>query len=337
MKHNLISIDLAKNSFQLCAFDQHNKVAYNKRLTRSKLINTLSQLEPTTVVMEACYSSNPWARKITTMGHDVKLIPPFQVKPFLVGNKNDANDAVAIAEASLRPKTRFVPVKTLEQQDLQSLERIRERMVKQRTALMNQLRGLISEYGITINTGASALKQTIPQILEAEQLTTVATRFVKLLYKELLGLENRLQAINEELTSLVSQNGDYHRLLEVHGIGPVTAKTLIAFAGNASQFKNGRQMAAWIGLVPRQHASGDVNRLGKISKRGNNTLRRLLIHGARSVIQWCSSKDDKLSRWIKNLLLRMHPCKVVVAVANKLARIAWVVLAKRSTYNPALV
>jgi transposase len=258
-------------------------------------------------------------RKIESLGHSVKLIPPYQVKPFLVGNKNDHNDAIAIGEAAMRPTARFVPVKTLAQQDVQSLQRIRERLVKARTSVANQCRGLLSEYFIVVDKKIASLLVAIPDILENADngLTPVARGFIRLLADEIHDLNQRIATIEKETLTLVEQNADYQRLLEMPGIGPVTATAFMASV-NVNQFKHGRQMAAWIGLAPRQHASGDVNRLGAISKRGNESLRRLLIHGARAVTRWSEGKTDKFNQWINQLKQRMHPNKVIVAVANKL-------------------
>lgn len=337
MKSNLISIDLAKNVFQVCVFDDNQQIIMNKKVSRAKLLDTLRQFETTDVVMEACYSSHPWGRAIQSLGHRVRLIPPYQVKPFVVGNKNDSNDAIAIGEASRRPKASFVPVKTLEQQDIQSLQRIRERQMKHRTAITNQLRGLLAEYGIVIPVGRHKLRAQIPQILEdAEQpLTAVARQFVAQLNEELIVLEARIGVMEAELRELTKTHEDYQRLQTIPGVGPMVASAVIAAVGDPDYFKNGRQMAAWIGLTPKQHASGDKSRMLGISKRGDRYLRKLLIHGARTVLNWCANKTDKLSLWLQALSRRAHPCQVVVALANKLARIIWAVLKTKQPYHAA--
>jgi transposase len=335
MKNSLVSIDLAKNVFQVCVMEDDQKIVFNKKVSRKKLLQTLSQFEPTAVVMEACYTSHPWGRAIQALGHTVKLIPPYQVKPFVVGNKNDHNDAIAIAETSRRPKASFVPVKSLEQQDLQSLLRIRERLIKQRSATGNQLRGLLAEYGVVVPKGLRYLRAQVPQVLEDAEngLTTVCRGFVHRLYRELVGHDKQISEIETEMSTLLEGNDDYLRLQTIPGIGPVIAAILLALVGDALYFKNGRQMAAWIGLTPRQHGSGEMNRMLGISKRGDRTLRKMLIHGARTVLNWCGSKTDKLSLWLKALSSRAHPCKVIVALANKLARIAWAVLATGKPYQ----
>ena len=336
MKYKVISMDIAKNVFQVCALDHHHKVRFNKQVSRAKLLDTLRQLECDYVVMEACYSSNPWGRSLQNLGHEVKLIPPYQVKPFVVGNKNDPNDALAIAEASLRPTARFVPIKSLEQQDIQSLDRIRERLVKQRTAVLNQLRGLLSEYGIAVPKGPHKLTQQVPGILEDgdHALTVTARKFVSDLHDEVKVLNTRITEVENDTQALLKDHPSYTLLQTIRGIGPVIAAALIASIDTGKQFKNGRSMAAWMGLTPSQHSSGESNVMGSITKRGNAPLRKLLIHGARTVINGCENKQDKFSLWIKRLLSRMHPCKAIVAVANKLARMAWAVLVKQEPYSP---
>lgn len=317
--------------------NENHQVMFNKKVSRKKLLDCLRQFEPSKVILEACYTAHPWGRAIQELGHTVKLIPPYQVKPFVVGNKNDHNDAIAIAEASRRPKASFVPVKTLEQQDIQSLQRIRERLMKHRTATSNQLRGLMAEYGIVIPKGLSHLRKQVPLILEdAEQpLTTVARRFIHRLYHEVIELEKDIDELTDEMVSLLKHNDDYLRLQTIPGIGPMIAASLTASVGDARYFKNGRQMAAWMGLTPKQYASGENSRMKGISKRGDRTLRRLFIHGARTVLNWCEGKTDKLSLWLQDLKKRAHPCKVIVSLANKLARIAWAVLATKQPYQAA--
>jgi len=335
MKGSVISIDLAKNIFQICVLDEMRHVLFNKKVKRSALMHELRQFEPTLVVMEACYSSNPWGRRIEKLGHKVRLIPPFIVKPFVIGNKNDANDALAIAEAALRPKIRFVSVKSTEQQDIQSLQRICERMGKTRTGDVNQVRGLLAEYGVVVDTGVNTLLNAIPEIIEDanNELTHTARSFIKRLSDNIKSISKQLEEMKEQLNELIKDKPEYKLLLSVPGVGPVTAASVMAAVGDARAFKNGRQLAAWIGLTPSQYASGETNRMGKITKRGNSTLRKYLIHGARTVLNWCDKKDDVLSNWLKKLKERMHGCKAVVALANKLARIIWSVLATKTEFD----
>lgn len=338
MKHSVISIDLAKNVFQVCALSASNEVVFNKKVKRDKLLHELRQHAPTVVAMEACYSSNPWGREIEALGHEVRLVPAFRVKPFVVGNKNDHNDALAIAEAALRPSMRFVKVKSLAQQDIQTVFRIRERVVRNRTGLVNQIRGLLSEYGVIAPKRLAQLRQTIPDALERtdSQLTVVARRMIARLHQQWLLMDEELKILNTELNAVLDAHADAALLKSVPGIGPVGAALVIASVGDGQQFRNGRQLAAWAGLTPRQYASGEQSRLSGISKRGNGALRKALIHGARAVLNWCQRKDDALSRWLQEMIRTKHPCKVIVALANKLARIIWAVLATRQPYDAAL-
>lgn len=337
--HNVISIDLAKNVFQVCLLNEHNKVVFNKKVSRTKLLQTVLNQETKHIVMEACYSSNYWGRLFQSHGYQVDLIPPHQVKPFVVGNKNDHNDAIAIAEASRRPKATFVGVKSLSQQDIQSLERIRERLIKSRTALANQLRGLLAEYGVIVEKKIASLRKAIPLILEDadNDLTHTARTFIHQLYQELQDYDKHITKIEEQSMALLADNADFKRLQTIPGVGPVVGRTIIASINDAKQFKNGRQMSAWVGLTPKQHASGDESRMGGISKRGNRTLRRQFIHGARAVVRWCENKEDVLSLWLQKLLKTKSKCKVIVALANKLARIAWAILAKQQSYDVSLL
>jgi transposase len=336
--NNLISIDLAKNVFQVCLLNEHNKVLFNKKVRRAKLFKTVLMLDATRIVMEACYSSNHWGRLFQNHGYKVDLVPPHQAKPFLTGNKNDQNDVIAIAEASRRPKATFVAVKSLEQQDVQSLDRIRDRLVKGRTAVANQLRGLLAEYGVIIEKKIALLRREIPFVLEdaENQLTVVSREFIYELYQELLFLDEAIAKNETKAASLLSQNDDYRRLQTIPGIGPIVGRAIICSVNDANQFKNGRQMAAWIGITPKQHASGEQSRMGGISKRGNQALRKQLIHGARAVVRWCEDKDDELSLWLQKLLKTKPTAKVVVALANKIARIAWAVISKKQNYKPSV-
>ncbi|SEH06006.1 Transposase IS116/IS110/IS902 family protein [Candidatus Venteria ishoeyi] len=245
------------------------------------------------------------------LGHTVKLIPPYQVKPFVIGNKNDHNDAIAIAEAAHRPKASFVPVKTLEQQDIQSLQRIRERLIRQRSATSNQLRGLLAEYGIILPTGLYRLRKGLPDILEDAQqpLTPVARKFIQMFYQELLAYDKRIQETENETIALLQTDEDYQRLQTIPGVGPIIAANMLAAVGDAKYFKNGRQMAAWIGLTPKQHASGEISRLSGISKRGNSHLRRLLIHGARTVLNWSGAKTANSAYGCKHSVPELIPVK----------------------------
>lgn len=337
MNIKVISIDLAKNIFQVCAMTDHSKVVSNEKVTRGNLLNYIRQYEPTKIAMEACYSSNPWGRLFQELGHEVILIPPSKVKPFVQGNKNDANDAVAIAEASLRPKLIPVPVKTIEQQDVQTHQRIRERLIKQRTALINQIRGLLAEYHVVCAKQPNNLRKNLPLIIEeADQpLTTASRALFNDLYRELCDFDDKVNNIDERLKNLLATNDDYRRIQEIPGIGPVIAAATIAAIGTGKQFKNGREFSAWLGLAPKHSSSGDHCKMGPISKKGNTSLRTLIIHGARTVMNWCGKKEDTLSMWIKTLRAKKPASKVIVALANKLARVLWAVLSTGERYNMA--
>jgi len=334
-EYKLISIDVAKNVFQICAFTEINKIAFNRKVSRKAVLNILRNIAPTTVVMEACYSSNYWGRAIQELGHKVKLIPTYQVKPFVVGNKNDANDAVAIAEASWRPKASFVSVKTIPQQDVQTLLRVREQIQKVRIMVSNQIHGFLSEYGVLCGKGHKALMNTLAEALapESNSLSHVAIEVITLQMEQYQHLNGQEEAITHKLIALCKDKPGYRLLQTIPGIGPLVAATLISSIGDPAYFKNGRQLSAWIGLTPVQHASGEKSRMGKMSKRGNRSLRKMLLHGARSIINWVEKKDDKLSLWIKALQKRMNPGKVIVAVANKLARTAWAIMNNQVVYS----
>lgn len=335
MNYKLISIDLAKTVFQVAAFNPDNTIAFNRKINLPALLDALRQCEPTLVVMEACYSANYWGRAIEKLGHTVKLIPARMVKARLVGNKNDANDAIAIGETASRPKVSLLRPKTVEQQDIQSLLRIRERLVENRTANCNQLRGFLAEYGLIVAKTRRQLILAIPLILEDadNELSTVARGFIQRLYEFQLYLNEQIDQVAQDILALAQAMPQYPLLLTIPGVGPIVASTLLASINEVNDFKNGRQLAAWLGLTPSQYSSGTTNRLGKITKRGNQTLRRLLIHGARTVVNWCDKKDDSLSLWFQRLKQRQHVCKVTVALANKMARMVFVVMSRGQAFD----
>lgn len=286
--------------------------------------------------MEACASSHFWARTLMAMGHEVKLIAPQFVKPYVKGNKNDANDAEAICEAVSRPTMRFVPVKTVEQQDIQALHRIRQEQVRQRTALVNQIRGLLSEYGIVISRRVESLRNALPDILEdAENRLTADFRILlKGLQEDLLHLDDRIGSQDQAIKRLAQEHEGAKRLQQLRGIGPITATALIAAIGDGRQFARGRDAAAWCGLVPGQHSSGGKSKLLGISKRGDTYLRTLMIHGARAVLRYPQNKDDRLSQWLQKLCNRRNKNIAAVALANKTMRMAWALLVRGQDYDP---
>jgi transposase len=265
----------------------------------------------------------------------VRLIAPQFVKAYMKSPKNDARDAEAICEAVTRPTMRFVPIKQLEQQDLQALHRVRERLIKARTALVNEMRGLLHEYGIILPQGITKFRTLVVQKLQEEQhkLTALSTEVFWHLYDEFLALETRLTYYDEKLTAIAQAHPECQRLQTIPGIGPVTATAFIAAISQVTQFKNGRQLAAWLGLVPREHSTGGKPRLLGIGKRGNVYLRKLLIHCARATLRWVETKHDDRSRWLKALVERRGKNRAAVALANKNARIAWALLAHNQEYR----
>lgn len=338
MKITTIGVDIAKSVFHLVAVNQHGRFVKKKQLKRKQVLSYMAKLEPCLIVMEACSGAHYWARELIALGHQVKLIAPQYVKPYVKGNKNDYNDAEAIVEAAQRPTMRFVPIKSVAQQDIQNIHRQRERLKKERTALVNQVRGLLAEYGIVINQGVAAVRKALPEILEAADngLTALARECFAELLEELRDIEQRFERCGRRIQALNRENEVCRRLDEVLGIGPITASATYAAAGDGRDFVNGRHFSAWLGLVPGQHSSGGKTVLLGISKRGNAYLRTLFIHGARAVLRHSANKSDRFSRWAQAVLERRGHNKACVAVANKMARMAWVIMAKGETYRVAL-
>jgi len=326
----LVSIDLAKNVFQICLFDSDNKVIKNKKVRRSRLLDEMRQLPPTAIVaMEGCSSAHHWARQFRSLGFShIILVPAQHVKPFVGVQKNDANDARAIGEAALRPNLHPVPIKTLEQQDIKFLRGHRDLLVKQRKQLINHLRGHCAEYGVIMNTGINSFRKSLPEVIECadNELTSILRENLAYGYEELLGLDERIKALEKQLHHLCKPLEDYNRLQQVMGIGPLNAAAIISEIGDGSQFKRGREYAAYLGLVPRQHSSGGKLLSTGITKAGNKQLRTLLVHSARTLVRYMVNRDDPLSRWVNGVIARRGKNKAIVALANKLARICWAVL-----------
>ena len=331
-----IGLDLAKSVFQVHAVDHKGHCLFSRALKREKMMAFFQNLSLCLIGMEACASSHFWARTLMSMGHEVKLIAPQFVKPYVKGNKNDANDAEAICEAVSRPSMRFVPVKTVEQQDIQALHRIRQEQVRQRTALVNQIRGLLSEYGIVISRRVESLRNALPDILEdAENKLTADFRILlKGLQEDLIHLDDRIGSQDQVIKRLAQEHEGAKRLQQLRGIGPITATALIAAIGDGRQFARGRDAAAWCGLVPGQHSSGGKSKLLGISKRGDTYLRTLMIHGARAVLRYPQNKDDRLSQWLQKLCNRRNKNIAAVALANKTMRMAWALLVRGQDYDP---
>lgn len=337
MKITTIGLDIAKSVFHVFAVNKMGRLVKKKQLRRKQVLAYVTNLEPCLIAMEACGGANYWAREFIALGHRVKLIAPQYVKPYVKGNKNDYNDAEAIAEAAQRPNMRFVPIKSVEQQDIQNFHRQRERIKKERTALVNQVRGLLAEYGLVINKGVAAVRKKLPEILEdAENGLTVLSReiFAELL-EELRTLDQRFEQCGQRIESLNQGNDVCQRLDEILGIGPIIASATYAAAGDGKDFVNGRHFSAWLGLVPGQHSTGGKAALLGISKRGNAYLRTMFIHGARAVLRHSANKTDRFSRWAQAVLERRGHNKACVAVANKMARMAWVIMAKGENYRAA--
>jgi transposase len=332
-----LGIDIAKNVVFVHGVDAHGHVVVTKRLARPKVLPFVAQLPPCLIGMEASGGAHYWAREFTKLGHTVKLMPPQFVKPYVQSQKNDPNDAAGICEAVERPRMRSVPVKSVPQQDMQALHRIRERQIKARTALLNQIRGLLAEYGIVIPQRASQVRHKVPYILEDAEngLTATAREWLQTLAEELQALDQRITATDQHIERLFAADEACQRLAQLAGIGPLTATALVAAVGDATDFKNGRQFAAWLGLVPRQHSTGGKTTLLGMTKRGNRYLRTLLIHGARAVLRVVDRKTDPRSRWLQGVKARRGKHCASVAQANKTARIAWALLAKGDHYRQA--
>jgi transposase len=341
MKLNRIGIDLAKNVFQLHGVDDRGKVVFRKRLTRDKWLRVLCEsVEPGCEVgMEACGGAHHWARQLQARGFVVKVIAPQFVTPYVKSNKNDANDAEAICEAMSRPNMRFVQPKTVSQQDLQAVHRIRQELMTHRTAKANQIRGLVTEYGIVAPLGLASLRSAIPCWLEEAEngLTVLFRSLLHGLWEDLRRFDQRIATMDAEVDRIAKSDPAAQRLQQLRGVGPLIATALIASVGNGEQFSQGRQMAAALGLTPKQHSSGGKERLLGISKRGDPYLRSILIHGARSAAAAAKNKDDRLSRWVTELAQRRHLNVAAVALANKTVRMAWAMMRNEADYDPEYV
>jgi transposase len=285
--------------------------------------------------MEACASAHYWARELQALGHEVRLIPPQYVRPFVKTNKNDAADAEAICEAVTRPTMRFAPAKSAEQQSVLMLHRARELLVRQRTMVINALRGHCAELGLIVAQGASKVEELVAIIEDPGdgRLPPLAREALGMLVEQLRSAQARIKALEATLLAWHRTNEASRRLATIPGVGVITATALVATIGDASQFHSGRQLAAWLGLVPRQYSSGGKERLGRISKRGDGYLRKLLVHGARSVLLWSRRKKEGRSPWQEALLARRPTNVVLVAMANKTARVVWVLLSRGETFR----
>ena len=337
MKISRIGLDLAKNVFQVHGVDEHGKTVMRKKLQRSKLLEFFVRLEACTIGMEACSGAHYWARELSKQGHDVRLIAAQFVRPYRKSGKNDQNDAEAICEAVSRPNMRFVPVKSVDQQAVLCLHRVRQLRVAERTALVNQIRGLLSEYGIVVAQGIARIRHALPDILEDAEngLPDLAREVFAELQDQLIEIDRQIAEHDRRIERLAEQSPSAQRIMQLEGVGALTATAIVASIGNGKCFKNGRQLAAWLGLTPRQHSSGGKNRLGGISKRGDVYLRTLLIHGTRSALQQTSRHDDAKSRWAEAVKARRCHNVAACALAAKHARIIWAMLAHDQDYRRA--
>jgi len=325
----VIGVDIGKEVFHLVGFDTDGKIAFRKKIRRLGFADTFEQLPPCIVGMEACLSAHFVSRTLRALGHEPRVIPAIYVKPFVKGQKNDYNDAEAIAEAALRPNLRFVQEKTQDQLDLQACHRVRSRLVARRTATINQIRAFLIEQGIAVRTGPRALRNSLFAILEnrKDEISPRMTKLILGLYEDWCGLDERIDIVTGEIEELSRVEAKCQRLMSVPGIGPVISTGIVAAIGTGEAFERGRDFGAWLGLVPRQHSTGGRSILGRISKRGSKYLRTLLIQAAKVLLM----RPHNWSRfsfgaWLKTASERLHRNKLAVALANKLARIAWSVL-----------
>lgn len=340
MKIIRVGVDLAKNVFQVHGVDAREKPVWQCCLRRKDwLAEICKRVEPGAEIgFEACAGAHHWARELMTRGYRVKLMAPQFVKPYVKSNKTDRNDAAAICEAMSRPSMRFVAPKSTQQQDIQAVHRVRSDLLKQRTAKANQIRGLVGEYGLVAPLHLRALRGAIPEWLEDAE-NGLSDRFRRLLAglaDDLRQLDNRILELDKEISLLVQDSSAAQRLLQLRGVGPITATALVAALGMGEAFRCGRDFAVSVGLTPKQHSSGGKDRLLGISKRGDAYLRKQLVHGARAAVRTAAKHNDPLSQWIQKLSARKHMNTVVVALANKTARMAWALIRYEADYKPPL-
>ena len=332
-----VGLDLAKSVFQVHGADSDGRPVVRKKLRRGQVLVFFAGLSPCLVGLEACASAHHWARELQALGHDVRMIPPQYVRPFVKTNKNDASDAEAICEALVRPTMRFSAVKSAEQQSVLILHRARDLLVGQRTMLINALRGHCGEFGLVVAQGATKVEDLIAVIEdpEDERLPVLAREALGCLVEQFRMVQAQIHGLEKKLRAWHRSNEASRRLEAIPGVGVITATALVATIGDASQFHSGRQLAAWLGLVPRQYSSGGKERLGRISKRGDGYLRRLLVHGARADLRWSRRRKHEHSEWQESLLARRPTNVVLVAMANKTARVVWAMLSRGETFRSA--
>lgn len=330
-----LGIDLGKNSCSLAGLDERGEVVLRRRMRPATIIAFAAKLSPCTIAMEACCGAHYLGRRLLAQGHAVKLMPPEYVRPYVKAQKNDDRDAEAIAEAATRPTMRFVELKSQEQLDIQSLHRVRSRLVGARTTLINQMRSVLLERGITIAQGRRKFEKELDGLF-ADEVLLAPGRIRDLLLDmraEWAALDQRIDALDQEFAQLARTDEVARRLTSIPGVGALNATALVAAVGKAEGFERARDLGAWLGLVPRQHTTGGKPRLLGISKRGNTYLRTLLIHGARAALPSLAKANTALGAWLRGLQARCHPNTVVVALANKLARIAWVLMRRETLFS----
>ena len=331
-----VGIDLAKTVLHAVAMDAGGKVVQRRKLDRGRLLEWLANQGPCLVGMEACAGAHHLARALAAQGHEVRLMPGQYVKPFVKTHKNDLTDAAAIAEAVQRPQMRFVPIKTQAQLDVQALHRARDRLVGMRTALVNQIRGFLLERGIAVARGRRTLEKALPALLEdhANELGAMLRGLIECLRAQWRAVEQPIAALDEQILAVAQRDATSQRLMAIPGVGPMLATALVAAVGSgAAGFRTGRSLAAWLGLVPRQHSSGGKAKLLGVARHGNRYLRRLLVHAARSLKRVALGRDDRLGRWLQGLEARAHANTASVALAAKLARFCWAVMAHNDHYR----
>jgi len=336
MEISTIGFDLAKQVFQVHGIDRDGRVVVRRRLRRCDVIAFFRGLAPALVGLEACSTSHYWARQLRALGHEVRLIPAQYVKPYVKRQKNDAADAEAICEAVTRPSMRFVPVKTADQQSAVMLQRTRDLLVSQRTMLVNALRGHLAELGIVVARGRKNVPALMAELEQSgSEVPDLACQALRPLADQLAAVEKQIEAIEATIVACHKNNETSCRLATIPGIGPIIASALAAAVPDPGVFASGRHFAAWLGLVPRQNSTGGKSRLGRVSKQGDANLRRLLVVGAQSVLRWI--KPGKGNPWLVTLLARRPRKLVGVALANKMARIAWALMTRGETYSPPAV
>ncbi len=333
-----VGIDLAKNVFELCGLDADGEVVFRRRVRRETLLTAVGELPACIIGVEACTGAFYWQRRFEELGHEVRIIAAQHVKPFARRQKNDRNDAEAIAVAIRQPRMRFVPKKTIEQQDIQTLHRARRRLVNHRTALVCQMRGILLDRGIAFGQSITRARRMIPEIIadRSNELSDMCRDIIASLLAFMHEIDARIREFDRRIDQVFRENRACQRIAKIRGVGPKTATAVIASVGTGRDFDNGRHMAAWLGLVPRQHSSGNRRVLMGISKRGDRHLRTLLVHGARAVVRTAAGKTDRFSLWVNDLKERRGTNRAIIAVANKNARVIWALLNSGEEYRPAV-